>query len=95
MGGTPDTQAMRYHEASPINHIDRRTPPTLLLYGARDHIVEARFGRQLDTQLRALGARSVYLEIPWAEHAFDVLPSGLSGQIAIYYTERFLAWALR
>jgi acetyl esterase/lipase len=95
LGGPPEAQPLRYLEASPLSHIDRRTPPTLLVYGARDHIVEARFGRQLNDRLREQGARSVYLEIPWAEHAFDALPSGLSGQIALYYTERFLAWALR
>jgi acetyl esterase/lipase len=95
LGGPPEAQPLRYLDASPLSHIDRRTPPTLLVYGARDHIVEARFGRQLNDRLREQGARSVYLEIPWAEHAFDALPSGLSGQIALYYTERFLAWALR
>jgi hypothetical protein len=35
------------------------------------------------------------LTIPWAEHAFDVIPSGLSGQLELYYTERFVAWATR
>jgi acetyl esterase/lipase len=70
-------------------------PPTLLVYGARDHIVAPRFGHELDERLRQAGAVSVLLEIPWAEHAFDALPNGLSGQIALYYTERFLAWALR
>ena len=44
---------------------------------------------------KSSGATSVSLEIPWAEHAFDLMPNGLSGQIALYYTERFLAWALR
>ena len=95
LGGAPDAQPVQYRAASPVSHVDRRTPPTLLVYGARDHIVEARFGRQLHDRLREQGAASVYLEIPWAEHAFDALPSGLSGQIALYYTERFLAWALR
>ena len=95
LGGPPDVEPMHYRDASPLSHIDRRTPPTLLVYGARDHIVEARFGRQLNDRLRQQGAPSVYLEIPWAEHAFDALPGGLSGQIALYYTERFLAWALR
>jgi hypothetical protein len=41
------------------------------------------------------GAVSVLLEIPLAEHAFDPIPNGLSGQIALYYTDRFLARALR
>ena len=93
--GTPDTAAARYSEASPVTYATARVPPSLLVYGARDHIVAPRFGRELDARLREAGARSVLLEIPWAEHAFDVVPNGVSGQIALYYTERFLGWALR
>ena len=93
--GTPDTAAARYTEASPVTYATARVPPSLLVYGARDHIVAPRFGRELDARLREAGARSVLLEIPWAEHAFDAVPNGVSGQIALYYTERFLGWALR
>jgi len=93
--GTPDTAEARYRDASPVTYAAARVPPSLLVYGARDHIVAPRFGRQLDGRLRETGARSVLLEIPWAEHAFDAVPNGVSGQIALYYTERFLAWALR
>jgi len=89
--GTPDTAAARYHDASPVTYATSRVPPSLLVYGARDHIVAPRFGRELDERLREAGARSVLLEIPWAEHAFDAVPNGVSGQIALYYTERFLA----
>jgi acetyl esterase/lipase len=53
-----------------------------------------RFGELIDARLRAAGATSVFLEIPWAEHAFDAVPNGPSAQLALYYTERFLAWAL-
>jgi acetyl esterase/lipase len=95
LGGTPDTAAAAYEAASPTTYVTARVPPTLLIYGSRDHIVAPRFGRELDARLRDAGAPSVLLEIPWAEHAFDALPNGLSGQIALYYTERFLAWALR
>ena len=93
--GTPDNAADRYREASPVTYVSSHVPPTLLLYGSRDHVVEARFGRSLHERLRQAGATSVLLELPWAEHAFDALPNGLSGQISLYYTERFLAWALR
>jgi acetyl esterase/lipase len=93
--GTPDSVPVRYREASPVTYVTPRVPPTLLVYGGRDHVVAPRFGRALHDRLRQAGAASVLLEIPWAEHAFDVLPNGLSGQIALYYTERFLAWALR
>jgi len=95
LGGTPDNVPVQYHDASPVNYAGPRVPPTLLIYGTRDHIVEARFGRELNDRLQQAGATSILLEVPWAEHAFDVLPNGLSGQIALYYTERFFAWALR
>jgi hypothetical protein len=35
------------------------------------------------------------LTIPWAEHAFDTVFSGVSNQLALYYTERFLASRLQ
>ena len=95
LGGTPDSVPVPYHDGSPVTYAGARVPPTLLVYGARDHVVEARFGRQLHERLQQVGATSVLLEIPWAEHAFDLLPNGLSGQIALYYTERFFGWALR
>ncbi|HXT48237.1 MAG TPA: hypothetical protein VN717_06325 [Gemmatimonadaceae bacterium] len=41
-------------------------PPSLLIYGARDHIVEPKYGETLADALRARGARVAYLEIPWA-----------------------------
>jgi acetyl esterase/lipase len=78
-----------------VTYVTRQVPPTLLIYGSRDHVVEARFGRELHDRVREAGAASVLLEIPWADHAFDAIPNGLSAQIALYYTERFLAWALR
>jgi acetyl esterase/lipase len=94
LGGPPDRVPDRYSAASPITYVTRPLPPTLLIYGSRDHVVLSRFGRMLDERLRATGTTSILLEIPWAEHAFDILPSGLSGQISLYYTERFLSWAL-
>ena len=94
LGGTPDQMPDRYREASPIAYVSRRQPPSLLIYGRRDHIVLPRFGAMLDARLRATGTTSVFMEIPWAEHAFDAVSFGPSGQLSLYYTERFLAWAL-
>ena len=94
LGGTPDGQPGRYREASPMTYVGSRLPPSLLIYGSRDHVVLPRFGAMLDQRLRAAGATSVFLEIPWAEHAFDAISNGPSGQLSLYYTEQFLAWAL-
>ena len=95
LGGTPDSAPARYRDASPITYVTRPLPPTLLIYGTRDDVVEARFGRVLHDRLTETGTKAALLEIGWANHAFDAVPSGVSAQIALYYTERFLAWALR
>ncbi|MDZ7962815.1 MAG: alpha/beta hydrolase [Aulosira sp. DedQUE10] len=94
IGGSPQEFPQQYQIASPINYITRRLPPTLLVYGSRDHVVKARFGRQMYESLNKAGETAVFLEIPWAEHAFDAVFNGVSNQLALYYTERFLAWAL-
>ena len=91
LGAPPDAMIDRYRAASPISLVTRNLPPTLLIYGGRDHIVEARFGRLLAERLRSSGTTLVHVEIPWAEHAFDAVPYGPSGQLARYFTERFLA----
>jgi acetyl esterase/lipase len=95
LGGAPPQFAALYRQASPINAVAPGLPPSLLIYGGKDHIVESRFGRHLAETLQAQGNRAVFIEIPWADHAFDSVFSGLSNQMALYYTERFLAWALQ
>lgn len=90
LAGTPAQRPAAYRDASPITYASRSVPPTLLLYGGRDHIVEARFGRQLRDTLRSHGNTVVHIELAWAEHAFDAVPNGLGGQLSLYTIERFL-----
>ncbi|MEP6834941.1 MAG: alpha/beta hydrolase [Gemmatimonas sp.] len=95
--GVPLEQALeKYKQASPINLVRAGLPPTLLINGGRDNIVERRFGAMMDEKLRASGNTSVFVDIPWADHAFDdeAIANGLSGQLSRYAVERFLAWAL-
>ena len=70
-------------------------PPTLLIYGGRDNVVEPKYARLFAEKLNESGTSAAYLEIPWAEHGFDEVFSGVSSQLSLYYTERFLAWAMR
>ena len=95
IGGTLDQMPEQYAAASPISYATRPLPPTLLIYGRRDHTVEAKFGALLRDRLAASGTQVAYLEIPWAEHAFDEVFNGPSSQLELYYTERFLAWAVQ
>jgi acetyl esterase/lipase len=95
LGGTPAELPDLYKQASPWNYVDRSLPPALLIYGQRDRVVQSKFGRRLAEQLKKTGNQVAFIEIPWAEHAFDAIPPGVSNQVALYYTERFLAWALK
>ena len=95
IGGSPQELPISYQNASPINYVRKSLPPTLLIYGGRDHIVQAKFGQSLYDRLRTVGNTAVFLEIPWAEHEFDAIFNGISNQLALYYTERFLGWALK
>ena len=88
--GRPIKFQIATQAASPIEFVSARVPPTLLIYGSRDHIVQAKYGRDLHARLTAVGARSKLVEIPWADHAFDFIPGGLGGQLALWHTEQFL-----
>ena len=94
LGGTLEEIPQVYEKASPFSYVKASLPPTLLIYGSKDCIVQAKFGERLSEKLKSLDNRAVFLKIPWADHAFDAVFSGISNQLALYYTERFLAWAL-
>ncbi|HEY9695703.1 MAG TPA: alpha/beta hydrolase [Trichocoleus sp.] len=95
LGGSPDQYPTQYEQASPSHYIRPNLPPSLLVYAGRDHIVQAKYGRSLFEQLQKTQNTAVLIEIPWAEHAFDAVFNGVSNQLALYYIERFLAWALQ
>jgi acetyl esterase/lipase len=95
LGGTPEELPEVYRQASPISYVKPNLPPSLLIYPGRDHIVKAKFGRQLYEKLQATGNLAIWLEISGAEHAFDAVFHDVNNQLALYYTERFLAWSLK
>jgi acetyl esterase/lipase len=94
IGGTPAQFPDLYREGTVLTYATHRQPATLLIYGSRDNLVEAKYGALLRDRLAATGTTVEYLEIPWANHGFDEVLNGPSDQLAMYHTERFLAWAL-
>lgn len=93
MGGSPDEIPDVYRLLSPIVHVDADCPPTLLLHGDHDGLVQARETAVLHKKLREAGVTAVYLSFPDCEHSFEsALPQfSPAAQVAAYYTERFLA----
>jgi acetyl esterase/lipase len=94
LGGAPAEQAARYRDASPSTYVRAGLPPVLLLYGGRDHVVKPEFNRDAAARLRAAHVPVVQVEVPWAEHGFDMAPGGLGAQLASRVITNFLDRAL-
>ena len=94
LGGTPRERGVAYRAASPIAHVRRGLPPTLLVVGLRDSLITSPMQRELRDALRAHGDHVAAVELPWSDHAFDEIPIGLGTQIAAPITRTFLAATL-
>jgi acetyl esterase/lipase len=94
LGGPPDAMPSRYRDASPRSWVRPGLPPTLLVYGGGDHVVKPEFGRAEAAALRASGDPVEFVEMPWAEHAFDLAAGGPQGTAALRIALRFLSRVL-
>ncbi|MDB4971160.1 MAG: carboxylesterase family protein [Myxococcales bacterium] len=66
----------RFEAASPIAHVGPHAPPFLVVHGERDSLVPVAEARAFVRTLRAAtSAHCVYIEVPGAQHAFEVFPS--------------------
>ncbi len=90
LGGTPDSARANYESASAIFQATDRSPPTLLLHGTLDALAWYRHSERLDARLAELSVPRLYLEFPWATHAFDYNLHGPGGQLTTYALETFL-----
>lgn len=91
LAGNPDQVPNNYHEASPLYFVNRESPPTLLIHGRPDCLTWVRHSQRLIEKINQVGAKGVYIELPWATHAFDFNMNGPGGQIATKAVDGFLA----
>jgi hypothetical protein len=73
--------------------VTKSSAPTLSLYGTRDHIVEARFGRMLDAALEKAGRHQCCWS-PGRSIRSTPCRTEWAGTLRLSYTERFIAWAV-
>jgi acetyl esterase/lipase len=92
LGGTPDESPEAYRKASPLAYASKDCPPTLQIFGGHDFYFSAEHGRRLHIALLKCGAKSHYLELPYAEHGFDTIAWRISppAQIAARAIQLFL-----
>ncbi len=89
-GGTPEQRPACYRSASPRYVVRAGMPPVLMIAAGRDHVVAPSFERLLRDELRDDGVDVTYVELPWADHAFEDVATGFHDRIALWYLRRFL-----
>ena len=92
LGGTPEEIPEVYELLSPITHVSKDCPPTLLLQGSDDVFELAAPVRSLHKSLQKAGVPAILIEYPYTEHGFDLILPQLSpvAQAATREVERFL-----
>ena len=88
LGGTPQEVPERYRDASPLSWIDRRTPPFLVVHGARDDVVPIAQSQRLVAALRAAVVEVQYVVLPDAGH--DALTWSRVGPAVLAFLDRHL-----
>lgn len=96
-GGPPEGELATAYDAASGQLLvqNDRTPPTLLLHGTMDELVWVRHSARLAERLTAEKVPNLFLELPWATHAFDFNLDGPGGQIGMYALLHFLAAVTR
>ncbi|MGF1504907.1 MAG: alpha/beta hydrolase fold domain-containing protein, partial [Anaerolineae bacterium] len=92
-GGTPDAIPDVYRFGSPVEHVTRNAPPTLLIHGDDDHLVPVEHSLRLYDVLCEHGVPVVLTRYPQSGHAFDffLVPISPPARSMMYDVERFLA----
>jgi len=78
---------------SPLHHISKKTPPTLLIHGDADQVVDLQHARSFHEKMLAVGNRSQLIVLPAADHAFAIIGYGPDHSVArtIIETDRYRA----
>ncbi len=70
LGGTPTTKTALYQQSSPVNFITPQSPPTIILQGGTDVLVDPAQSQTLATLLQAKGVTTQYVFYPTEGHGW-------------------------
>jgi len=94
MKASPQEDPELYEQASPMSCITADAPPFFVIHGTHDTLVPVEEARRFVKLLREHGRAPVcYVELPGAQHAFEIFPS-LRTALVLHGVERFLAWVV-
>jgi len=90
LGGYYPKVPQNYVASSPVEFVNARSVPTLIIHGANDVLVAYEHSRRLSDKLQQYNIPHYWLKLPWATHGFDHHLNGPGGQLSTYAVERFL-----
>ncbi|MDB4921931.1 alpha/beta hydrolase [Mucilaginibacter sp.] len=90
IGGAYSQVPKKYAACSPLEFVDKRSVPTLIIHGDNDVLVSPEHSRRLNLKLQQNGIKHYLLKLPWATHGFDYNLNGPGGQLSTYAVEFFL-----
>lgn len=97
-GGSFEETQNLFEVFSPISYITEKNkeliPPVFLAAGKLDRLVDVYQSEELFEELQKIGIKSIFLELPWANHSFDFIINGPGGQITFQYMTQFIIWAI-
>ncbi len=93
MAGVDESgESFPIQSVSPLNYVNNSNlPPTFLAAGSLDSLVPVKNSRVLHEALNKYKVTNIYLEIPWANHAFDNILQSPAGQVTMYYLLNFFS----
>lgn len=90
IGGTYTQVPKKYAACSPLEYVNRQSPPTLIIHGENDPLVSDEHSRRLNLKLTQNSIKHYWLRLPWATHGFDYNLNGPGGQLSTYAVDTFL-----
>jgi acetyl esterase len=87
IGGSPDEYAALYASVDSSTHISSDAPPTLILQGQNDHLVQVHGAREYADTAESAGIDMTLVVVPFGEHVFQFAPLG-----AELYTKITMEW---
>jgi acetyl esterase len=90
VGGSPQQFPDRYRFVDSATHISAAAPPTLIIFGANDHLVPPDATDRFAQQARTAGIDIESIRFPYGDHGFNLNQDGIGNQFYLGMTERFL-----
>jgi acetyl esterase/lipase len=90
LGGTKEEFPKLYHEASPVNHVTRHSPPIFFFHGDRDTLVNPDHLQEMHMELQAKGVEHEVYWIRGKGHIAAFLFPGQAIDESIRFLDRHL-----